>query len=278
MKRVVLLTVLLTAVAATGQQWEGDVLSPGPSLHALVGVTWDSKYIWRGFDYYWDKSATHLTADINLFETGLGISAVAHRANSSGFENRERLDGTVYYQGGLFAGEAYATNFRAGFVYYNFPDLGTHYSEDMEEGQLVLSWPNILPIHGLQPSYVLIHMWPARSDSVLPDDANGWMHIGMLDYRFAIPGIVPEVPEHIITLHGEIVYNDGLTVVREYPNPDHDFSHAVLGVSTDVALSPDNSLVLTPAVYYQITMNDSINDDDDGNNELWVSLGLKYSF
>ena len=279
------LAVLLTTAAATGQEWEGDLLQEeGGNLHALVGVTWDSKYIWRGFDIYDDESATHLMADLNLFETGFGLSAVGHRANSGGFEDRERWDGTAYYQGSILEGDYWATNFRIGYVYYFYPELNEGESLDMQEGQLVLSWPNLLPVPGLQPSYVLVVIGQADTPSMIADGGSGVMHIGMLDYSFAIPGLVPGTEEQIIILHSELVYNDGVTITPAgprndwtvvYPNPDHDFSHAVFGASTDFLLDPSGSLLLTPSVYYQRTLNDTINEDD---NEFWVSIGLKYMF
>lgn len=282
MKRVVFAAVLLVAATAMGQDWEGDLQDGTESevapLHVMVGATWDSKYIWRGFDMYDDKSATHLLVDLNLFETGFGVSAVGHRANSSGFEEQERWDGTVYYQSGLWAGEPYAMNFRFGFVHYLFPELNDGESRDMQEGQVVLAWPNLLPIQGLQPSYAAIKMWPADSGSQLPDSASGWMHIFMLDYGFSVPAVVPGMSDHVITLHSEVVYNGGVSVTQRFPNPDHDVTHAVFGASTDLAFGEGGNIVLTPAVYYQITMESSISEDGDKDNELWVSLGLKYSF
>lgn len=282
MRRVVFLAVLFAAATAMGQDWEGDLQDETESevapLHAMVGVTWDSKYIWRGFDIYDDKSVTHMMVDLNLFETGFGVSAVGHRANSSGFEDQERWDGTAYYQSGLWAGEPYAMNFRVGFVYYLFPELNDGESLDMQEGQLVLAWPNILPIQGLQPSYALIKMWPADSGSRLPDSASGWMHIVMLDYGFSVPALFPNTQDQVITLHSELVYNDGLAVTPRFWNPDNDWTHAVFGASTDFVFGEANNIVLTPAVYYQITMDSSISEDGDADNELWVSLGLKCSF
>ena len=284
MKRMVFLAILLAAVAAPGQDWEGDLQTEGGKLHTMVGLTWDSKYVWRGFDIYDDEGAMHMLVDLNLFETGFGVSLVGHRATSGGFEDRERWDGTVYYQSGLFGGESYATNYRAGFVYYLYPELNGGESLDMIEGQLILSWPKILPIRGLQPSYAVIAMGQASTPSILADGGSGVMHIGMLDYGFSIPGIIPEILEHVITLHAELVYNDGVTITPARPrndwvvvhrNPDHDFSHAVFGASTDVPLGAGGNLLLTPSVYYQNTMNDTINEDD---SEFWVSIGLKYTF
>jgi hypothetical protein len=296
MKCVVFLAVLLAAAVSPGQllntaepaqDWKGDLQkqADAPTIHTMVGVTWDSKYIWRGFDVYDDESATHLTVDMNLFDSGFGVSAVGHRANAGGFEDRERWDGTVYYQNGFYAGESYATNYRVGLVYYLYPELNSGQSMDMIEGHLILSWPKLLPIQGLQPSYALIAMGQADSPSILPDGGSGTLQIGMLDYGFAVPGIIPGSPDCVVTLHAELVYNDGVTITARragyydwrvvHPNPDHGFSHAVLGASADVPLSADGRFLLPPSVYYQNTMTATINEDE---SEFWVSVGLRYLF
>ena len=184
----------------------------------------------------------------------------AHRANSGGYENQERWDYTLYYQAGLFTDEYYATNYRLGFVYYNFPD-GADWRWDLEEYHAILSWPNLLPVKGLCPSYVLVHMWPAKSGShveygVIPGETNvtGFAHIFMLDYGFTVPGMLPDVPEQLIKLHSELVYNCGI-------NPgggrtDSDGTNAVLGASTDFNLG--YNITLTPALYYQLRMDASV--------------------
>lgn len=282
MRYLVFLTVILAVATTTlGQGWEGeegDLLVPKRGdLHGTVGVTLDSMYIWRGFRVFENRAALHLLADLNLFDTGLGISATGHRSLSDDWnlEDRERWDYTAYYQNSLFTGEAYATNFRLGFVYYNFSRLNQGETLDLMEGHAILSWPNILPIKGLCPSYVIARMWPANSDSEdhWPNEADGYFHILMLDYGFTFDGIVSWVDKHLIKLHSEVVYNEGVTLDPRYRNPEFGISHAVVGVSTDMDLG--HGLTLTPSAYYQFTFEDTINDNDD---EMWASLSLTYSF
>jgi len=279
---VFLVGILALALPAAAKDWEGDLLGIKGGLHGSVGVMWDSKYLWRGFDFYEDKSAVHLLTDLSLFDTGFGLSVGANRANSSGFEDKERWDFTAYYQNSLFKDRSYVTRFRFGWTYYYYPELNEGESLDLQEGHLVLSWPDILPVKGLCPTYALINMWPSRSDSRLAD-ASGWLHIFMLDYGFSIPSLIPgPSKEQIIKLHSEVVYNDGFspTPARRYndwhtvyASPDHDWSHAVFGVSTDFNFG--YGFLFTPAIYYQRTMDRSINDDDD---ELWASFNVTFTF
>jgi hypothetical protein len=274
MKQGVLFTVVVL-LAATGvaQAQEGD-------LHGSVDVTYQSKYIWRGFEVYGSKSAIQPSIDLNLFNTGFGISAMGHRANSSGYELSERWDYTVYYQNRLFGEESYAANYRLGWVYYNYPDL-SYKNADLQELQAVVSLPKICPA-GVVPSYVLVKLWPSKHGSWVASKfdlstgmpstgtPSGFAHIFMLDYGLHVAGLLPEIPEHVLNLHTEMVYNDGVGPAGQ--DVDHDWSNAVFGVSTDIGL--DKNLTFTPGIYYQISMDKSVNDDD----ELWSTFGLKYKF
>jgi long-subunit fatty acid transport protein len=67
-----------------------------------------------------------------------------------------------------------------------------------------------------------------------------------------------------------LVYNDGVGPAGQ--DVDHDWSNAVFGVSTDIDL--DKNLTFTPGIYYQISMDKSVNDED----EFWSTFGLKYKF
>jgi len=243
-------------------------------LHGSVDFTYQSKYVWRGFDVYGDKSAMQPSIDLDLFGTGLGANIMGHRANSSGYENAERWDYTLYYQNGLFQDETYAVMYRLGWVYYNFPDLSQE-DADLQELHTILSFPKMIP-SGIVPSYCIVKLWPNSSGSWVgaprsDGTASGWAHIFMLDYPLTVGGILPDTPEQIFNLHTEVVYNDGVHPGGQ--DVDHDWSNIVFGVSTGLDLSEE--LVMTPGVYHQITMDSSVNDDKD---ETWVNLSMTYKF
>jgi len=270
-KGILLIAAILFGTAGFVQAQEGE-------LHGVIDITYQSKYIWRGFDVYDDKSAIQPSIDLDLYGTGFGINIMAHRANSSGFENAERWDYTLYYQNSLFEGEAYQTNYRLGYVYYNYPDNSSHTTSslDLQEIHTIFSWPNICPI-GVVPSYVLVKLWPSNSGTVVGSGsptggtASGFAHIFMLDYPLAMPGLTSETPEQILNLHTELIYNDG--VDPRGIGVDHDWSNIVFGISTDFDLG--NNLTFVPGVYHQITMDKSVNPDKD---ETWATLSMKYAF
>ena len=249
-------------------------------LHGSVDLTYQSKYIWRGFDVYGDKSAMQPSLDLDLFGTGLGANIMGHRANSSGYEAGERWDYTLYYQNMMCADQDYAMMYRLGWVYYNFPQ-GHNQDADLQEMHAILSMPKIIPT-GIVPSYVLVKLWPNSSGSLvaskvdlttgLPSKgtASGWAHIFMLDYPLTVSGILPDTPEQVLNLHAELVYNDGVGPTGQ--DVDSDWSNLVFGVSTGIDLTDE--LVMTPGVFHQISMDDSVNNDE----ETWATLSLTYKF
>ena len=270
MKQVVLsVVVVLLVTAGLVQAQDGD-------LHGAIDVTYQSKYVWRGFDIYGDKSAIQPSINVDLYDTGFGVSAMGHRANSSKYENGERWDYTLYYKNALFADESYATQYMLGWVNYNYPDHSRK-TADLQELHAVMSWPQILPVEGLVPTYILVKLWPSNGGSAVGSKAvpggtaSGWAHIFMLDYGLPIEGFLPDIPEQVLRLHTEVVYNDGVGPGGQ--NIDHDWTNVVFGVATDFELA--ENVTLTPGVYHQVTMDTSANDDKD---ETWVTLGVKYKF
>jgi opacity protein-like surface antigen len=273
-KKVLLAAVVLLAVSALAQAQD--------ELHGFIDLTYQSKYLWRGIDVYGDKSAIQPTLMLDLYGTGLGFSVEGHRANSSGFENTERWDFTLFYKNALFMDESYAMQYLLGWRYFYHPDApldaAPGLSIDLQEIHAVMSFPKILQVEGLVPTYVLVKLWPAESGSFVGSagpagTASGYAHIFMLDYALPIEDLLPDMPEQVLNLHSEFVFNDG--VDPRGIGVDHDWTNAVFGVSTDFALEEVENVTVTPGLYYQITMDDSINDDQD---ELWCTLGVKYSF
>ena len=280
MKQIVLLAAIVSMAATALVQAQDE-------LHGAVEVTYQSKYLWRGIDVYDDKSAIQPSVNLDLYGTGFGVSVMGHRANSGEFETKERWDYTLYYKNILFADESYATQYMLGWRYFHFPDApldgmpaGASGDVDLQEIHAVMSWPQILPVEGLVPTYVLVKLWPAESGSfvgsqdisgVTAGTASGYAHIFMLDYSLPVEGFMPDVPEQVLRLHAEVVFNDG--VDPRGVGVDHDWSNAVFGVATDFELA--ENVTLTPGVYHQVTMDKTINDDKD---ETWATLGVKYKF
>ena len=271
--KILLAVVVMLATAGFVQAQDGG-------LHGVIDMTYQSKYIWRGFDIFGDKSGFQPSIDLDLYGSGFGVNAMGHMANSDGYEqpgpgiSGKRWDYSLYYQNRMNGDGKWATNYRLGWVYYNYPERHAP-NYDLQELHAAFSFPNLLPVKGLVPTYILVKLWPSSGGSVVEGfpagTASGFAHVFMLDYGIPMPGIMPSQPEQVLRLHSEVIYNDGV-----HPgggNADQDWSNAVFGIDTDFNLG--NNFTFTPGLYHQITMDKSVNDDKD---ETWMTFSLKYKF
>ena len=233
-------------------------------LTGTVDVTFLSQYIWRGIEMYGQKSAIQPSIDLDLYDTGLGLNVLMVRANSSGYESSEELRYTLSYGNSLYEHETYATDYQVGWTYYDFPHVPSE--NDMQEYFATLSWPEICP-EGVVPSYTVIKMSAVQSNSQA-SEAGGWIHILGLGYDLPVEGLLPDTPEQILHLSAATVYNGGAAAA----GVDHDWSHAVLGVSTDFDLG--NDCTLRPGLYYQ----KAFEHNNLFNDEFWFSIGVSHAF
>lgn len=277
--RILLIAVILLTAGAVTKAEEAK------KLGVALDVTYLSSNIWRGFDLYPDDhSAIQPSIDVEFYDTGFGLNVLSSRANGSGFENDEELDFTLRYRNSFFEGEKHMISYEVGWVYYSYPDRPRKGPKvtaprplipvvetlaDVQELYAVFAFPELLGIRGLVPSYVFSHVWPAQSNSNASDNG-GWIHAFGLDYGIPISVLLPEMPkEQILKLSSLVVYNSGVGATGMV---EHDWSHAVFGLSTGFALS--ENLTFTPGIYYQLSMEDSVNPED----EYWWSLSMKYKF
>lgn len=263
-KKAILLTVVI--LFSTGPL----ALAQDGGVSGTANLTYVSKYIWRGFDIYGNDSGIQMGANLNLADTGYGMKAFWSRANESGFENTEEFDITLFFNNLVYEDEMYALNYTFAWTYYSYPDEPKTV-RNYQEFLLSLAFPKICPA-GFVPSYTIVRMWPAKSGAALNDNG-GWLHMLGIGYDLTLPPLIPELPEQVLHLSGSLVYNDGVGAAY-VPNGsvDHDWSHFLFGATTDFDLG--YNFALCPGLYYQASMEDTVNDDD----EFWVSLSLKYKF
>jgi hypothetical protein len=75
----------------------------------------------------------------------------------------------------------------------------------------------------------------------------------------------------------ETVFNDGVDPRPGGGYTDSDWTHVMMGVSTDFDLG--HNLIFTPGVYHQITMeDDAARGVSPDHNITWASLTVKYKF
>lgn len=255
MKKVVLLiaVILLNTTHLIGAE--------DKKLAVTLDVRYSSKYIDKGGEYFGSKSAISETLYLDLYNTGFGLLTHNRRANSSGFENKQKFKYGAYYKNSLFGNETYKTKYKFTWYYHNYYDEPRNKS-NKDEWIFDFLWPNLLP-GGLVPQYTTWYMYPAGS-SYDNRDLTGWLHRFGLNYDLTIP----KLNNRIFKLCGYVWYRDGMGGKAK----DHDWSHATFGISTQYKITENISFI--PAVYYQSSWEDSVNKRD----MLYTYLRLRLKF
>lgn len=265
-------------------------------IGVTVDATWVSKYLWYGFDRLDDKGAFQPSVDVDLFGSGFSVNVWASYPTAAGDMNKSaanragtsRVDATEYnytlaYSTVFCEGEPGAVAVKAHGTYYDFIDQADEAADAHEVG-VQISMPELCPV-GVVPSYYVGRIWPAAGRSGtnsagvrkpdLPGDYEGWIHVFGLAYDLKVPGLSPDTPEQVFSFSAAAVYNDGFAggpSGTEGGTVDHDWSHALFGVSTSFELA--ENVHLTPAVYYQSSWEDTVNPED----EIVFSIGASCKF
>ena len=255
-KRFLLTIVILLLVTNSMAQAQEN------QLGVTLDLTYSSKWLTKGMYGYGQQGALFKTIDLDFYGTGLGLEVTHRNSTSSGYVDMQRFDYRPYYKSTLFEGETYATTYNLSVGYEHYTGLARDVANTTFEWIFAFFWPNIMP-DGLIPNYIAHYEYPAGS-GYTHHDVTGWTHRFGLGYNLN----VTELPQALY-ISGEIAYTDGLGGKTK----DHDWSYAAFSLSTKFNLT--DNLTFTPGVYYQITMDKSINPDKDLT---YCILSMKYKF
>ena len=265
--------ILLGAVGLTMAEHGGHGVEG--ELSGTIDVTYRSAYLFYGIDESsiggrhtaHGQGTIEPSVALDFYGTGLGLHVLSRRYNTAGFENKEELELTLHYHNSLFDHETYVTDYELGWRLYDFPDMPSE-EADIQEMFASFSMPDMCST-GVVPSYTIVRLWNSESGTHHHhNEVSGWIHIFGLGYDLPIEDLLPDLPEQILHLSVAAVFNDGAA----HHGVDHDWSHAVFGLTTDFDLG--NELTFTPGIYYQSSWENTVNDSDI----LYTTLGVKYDF
>ena len=258
--RILMAVVIWAGLVAWVPAEEGE-------LGVTLDTTYASKYMWHGFNFYGhNNAAIQPSVDLDLWGTGFGMTVWGSWATRAGLRNLEEFNYILYYGDRLFEDARHATDVTVSWLYYDYYDSASRTS-DLQEMMAQLSWPELCPA-GFVPSYTVGNLWPSRSGAPALKNVGGWVHVLGVGRDLTLPGLFPDTPEQVVSLMADLTYNDGYGAATA----DHDWSHATVGASTSFNIM--ENLDFTPGVYYQISMDDSVNPDD----EVWTTLSLTLGF
>ncbi len=266
MKRILLLVTISVAVAA-GVGMADEQLDKSKDLKLSLDMTYATQYIWRGFDLFKSKGAFQPSINVDLYGSGFSFNVWSAQPIGSGNENAKEIDYTVKYANSLAKGERLQTDWAVSWVYYDVYDNASK-NADGSEFNVAFDWPKIFG-GGLSPHYMFAYYYPPKGGGDV-QCCTGFFHIMGLSYALPTPDLIPNNPDQAITFGWDITYNDGACGKVGSP-VDSDWSHMVWSVKTSFDIGPG---YFTPALYWQNSMEDTVNDDD----ELWATLSYTIDF
>jgi len=250
--------LLYTLIALTVPAF-AETLQDEPTLGITADVKYLSKWLSKGYPVYGSHGAVFSTINLDFYQTGFGLITTHRNATSSGYVDNQRFDYRPYYKSMFFEDKPYATKYNISAGYEHYYGLARHKANTTWEWIFDFSWPDLIH-EGLVPRYTAHYEYPVSGGDI-NRKVSGWVHRFGLGYDLNT-SILPRS----LHLSSELVYNDGMGGLT------YDWTHATFGISTGLDIA--ESLTLTPALYYQISMDDAINTRD----ELYTTISFRYTF
>ena len=217
------------------------LVATSAAMAQTTSLSYTDSYRWHGFQTFGDRYV-HPGVAMEVVE-GISVSAISHYENNA--DDLKYWDSAVGYTIPLIDG----LNLRAGYGYLILPGM------DAQEMSLTVGLPGTI-----SPRYTIAHIIPDKADT------DGQIHVFGVDFALgdltdpnAISGL----------LSAEATYNDG---VNPFGQAVRGWTHMTAGLTVNV---PFGDVILQPAVIYQHTFEEAINDD---KNDVWYAVGLKYKF
>ena len=255
MRKGLLLAVLILFTAPAS----ADAPKDEPQLGVTLDVKYLSKWISKGARAYGSQGAVFETLNLDFYQTGFGVKITHRSATSDGYGKKQRFDYRPYYKGRLFEDETYATNFNLSVGYEHYYRDSRTEANTTYEWIYQFAWPNLLG-EGFLPRYIAHYEYPASGADAF-NHITGWVHRFQLNYA----ADTESLPQPL-NFSSEVAYTDGLG------GAGHDWSYTTFGLATTFNIA--DNLTFTPGVYYQISMEDTVNTND----ELYAVVGLKHKF
>lgn len=231
----------------------------GQPVDVTFDVTYACKYVWRGFNLFGSRGAIQPSVDLAL-ENGLSFNVWASYPIGSNFNyDATEYDYTVAYGSTAFEDCPWKTNYTVGWRYYDFIGLGSE-NYDQQELFIEMEMPELMD-NGIVPHIAYYYMWNAKSGMII--DGTGSILVAGLGYDFTLD----QAPELPMSFTWDIVYND------EVLYADSGVTHMLWGLSTEMQC-PMTGATITPAIYFQNSMEDQVNQND----ELFGTISYTLSF
>lgn len=264
MKKALVLLLLCGLVPAASAVDFG-----GTEIDVTADVTFMSRYIWRGYNLMGSSPVWQPSVDFDL-GGGLGFEIWAAYANNAGHVNATEYNYTLYYGGSVLEGDAWKTDYTAGYRYFHYVDSPQRGGQDAsgnvspahaQELFLELEMPQLVG-GGVTPRIDTYYIWQSRSGARAGNDFGyAWFFVPGFDYNFT----VPDMPELPMTFSWDITYATG------YDN-SQEWTHMTWGLASEMDCPMTNGKIV-PQLYFQNTFDRTMNN----TSRDYLYCGLSYS-
>jgi hypothetical protein len=232
-----------------------------------LSSTFLSRHMINGIDMTDDHGVVIPTGTVIFGDSGFSAKVIHVYPISNNLVASIENNYAAFYTGSFLEDTPWATHFTLNYFYFGKPNIGGHKNDAREIGSTFF-WPQFYKLGNgyITPNYYVGHFGASKSNSNIRN-SEGFIHIFGLNYDFEVSEFWPSGDKQAFRLSGNISYNDGYAgAVIE-----HDWSHAVLGISTSIQ---KGNLTITPMLNYQISMEETVNTQ----NELWSGINVTYRF
>jgi len=255
----------ISAMLICGSGQAQDVAEREP-WGVTADVTVASKYIVHGWNLGGDSWSFQPALTLRTMVPGVEVQFWAALPFDRDYRAQDEIDFIVHYRRDLFPEENWVTSFHAFADYWIYP----HQTNDETGRQFRgikykagVSMPHLLPLFGayLVPEYNYYYWQAVDTDAFEEDGA----HELFLRYGLPLGKFMPAQEGQTLSLGTSVTYHQGA-----FGN-ESGFSHCTAHAATSMHFGP---VTFTPAVNYQWSFEDTINEDD----EFWASVSLSTTF
>ena len=240
-----------------------DVQAEEAQLGISMDISYVSRNLFYGVDLYPDNDPKISTSvALDLWGTGFSAIIAGNWSPQSGHETAEKYDYIIAYSGVINEDDTLQTNYVLNYGYYDFDNVSS--AADQQELGALFVMPNLLGDSGVVPHYRVVKLWPDGSQ--VQNNLSGWVHAIGFDYGFTVDCPEREDVQQAMVFTADLVYNDGYF----HRSVEHDWSHANFTLAAPMECPMGGTV--TPSLTYQMTMEESVNTDDE------IIFGVKYSF
>jgi len=236
----------------------------GKEVEIILSDTYVTRYIWRGQDLFGDNDGAHqpsidITFPKLFYDTDLSLNLWGSFPLSDGHEDAEELDFTVTFSRDILD-EIF--NISLGSTYYAYPNTVNTANISEPWGALTL---NKIPFLPIDVSATVFAGYDFEAHHGGADE--GWYYSWSLDTEIPLSRLAFSQKDQKLDI-GVINWgNDGVADLK----PSTLYATEVY-LLTAYTL---NNFNFVPSVHYVISHEDEINN---GDNEVWFSLSMGYTF